>query len=295
MNTRRVLSPASVILIAVLLAAGCDTQQVTPVGNVYYKLPLLPIQITYDFINQHLQVSLNGEIQTPIGTFGVSAGAAFVEKRFQGVRTLTVETARNKVVYRLEQNRPYSITLPSDENGNTQVIYSGTDDNLLIRIPNPTNETVAGLKEQLRAEQEARQRAEAQQSATPEPQRREGQPGSSEFAPAPTATPTQALTREQCQQLVAQYDPNKFLYIPPECQDVFQAYLHYLQEQAAEAQRRQQQQEYEEARQRQQEEYEQQRQEAEARRRAEENARRRQQQMQQLGNTINSIIHHRRP
>lgn len=141
-------------------------------------------------------MSVNGEIQTPLGTFGISTGVSFVEQRYAGVRTLTVETARHKVVYRLEQGHPYSINLPSDENGDTQVIYSGTDDNLTVRIPNPTNETVAELKEKLKEERDARAHAEAPANVAPESQEQDGHSANSAPSPQPMATPSQELTRE---------------------------------------------------------------------------------------------------
>lgn len=282
----------TIILIFVTLFTGCNntppsSTSVSPVpgGGIYYKLPLIPLKITYDIINNSLSVSISEEVQTPIGTFGITAGETFIKKRFPGVRTLTILTGNKKYVYRLEPGHPYSIMLPSDENGKSQVIYSGTDDNLSIVIPNPTNETVANLKAQLQQEQEARARAEAQLNSQPSPQGQTVATGNIPIpTPSPTPTPRQELTQEQCQELIDRYASGKFVYFPIECQDMFQSYQRYAQQQEYQARQR-----------RQQEEYQQQRQAEAARRRAEASERTKQRIIQEAGNTIDKLIRRRRP
>jgi hypothetical protein len=132
--------------------------------SVYYKTPIIPIKVEYDVLNQTLSLSISGELQTPVGAFGVSTGVTTAQRKFSGVRTLTIRAGEMIYVYKLDTGNRYSINLPSDENGQAKVIYSGDDDNLSIVIPNPTGETVAGLREQLKAEQEARnqERSEAE-------------------------------------------------------------------------------------------------------------------------------------
>jgi hypothetical protein len=142
----------SSLMLLALLAGACGGQ-----GNLspYYKFPIIPIKIAYDVLSQSLTVSFSGEIQTPVGAFGLTTGVGFSEQKASGLRTLTIQTGGKSYVYKLERGQRYSINVPSDENGQTQVRYSGEDENLSIVIPNPTTETVAGLREQLKAAQEA--------------------------------------------------------------------------------------------------------------------------------------------
>ena len=148
-------------LVLCSLASGCNGRQGEGGVEGYYQLPLIPIKVSYDFVSKKLKVAISGQIQTPIGTFGVTASVGSSPKQFNGVRTLTLETGTRKYVYQLERGKRYSINLPSDENGEAKVVYSGTDENLSIVIPNPTNETVGELRRKLKEEQEARERAEA--------------------------------------------------------------------------------------------------------------------------------------
>ena len=296
-NTRGAYRLIATVLIFAILSAGCASNGVAPSVTVSYSPPLLPIEITYDFTTEQIKVSLSGRIQTPLGTFKVTYGAKSIEKRYNGVRTLIVITGTKKYVYELEHGRPYSIKLPSDENGQTEIRYSGTDENLEIEIPNPTNETIADLKQRLKEEQEARERAEGSSTATPESESQTGQVESVEPTPppqTPTPVPKQVLTSQECQELIAQYTPGKFLYIPPECQDMFQAYRSYLQEQEYETKRRQEQEEYDATRRQQQDNHERDRQEDAARRRKEEAAHKRQQKIERWANIIDGIVRRRR-
>ena len=278
-----------VILISALSLGGCVSgprvsQEGVPSVAATYTLPLLPIQITYDFISKKIGVSISGKIQTPIGTFGISTGMGVVEKKFDGVRTLIIEAGKRRYIYKLEKGRPYRISLPSDENGKTEVNYPGTDDNLIITIPNPTNETVAELKEKLKEEQEAHKldESEAQSQSGRQGNATDAAP-SGPGAALPTPMPRQELTTEQCKELVSKYTPDQFLYVPPECQDMLEAYKRHLQEQ-----------EYAKNQKRQEEQYERERQAERRRVEAEEAARRKQQQIEQWGNVIGNILRRRR-
>ncbi len=51
----------------------------------------------------------------------------------------------------------------------------------------------------------------------------------------PTPVTRQALTHQQCQDLISQYNPNRFSYVPPECQEMFRAYQNYLKQKDLEA------------------------------------------------------------
>lgn len=296
-NTKRSYRLAAAILTFAILSTSCVNQGVVPSATVSYSPPLLPIEITYDLTTGQIRVSVSGRIQTPLGTFKVSFGAKSIEKRYNGVRTLTIITGTKKYVYQLENGRPYSIKLPSDENGQTEVRYSGADENLEIEIPNPTNETIAELKQRLKEEQEAREHPEGASTPTPEPEGQTGQAETVDATPmpqAPTPAPKQVRTSQECQELIAQYTPGKFLYVPPECEDMFRAYQSYLQQQEYEAKRKQEQEEYEARRRQQQEDYERDRREEAARRREEEAARRRQRQIEQWTNIIDGIVRRRR-
>lgn len=292
-KTYRIFHSTLVILIVAILLAGCSNGGVSSSVSVSYSPPLLPIEITYDLSTGQIKLALNGRIQTPIGTFKASYAATSIGRRYDGVRTLTVITGTNKYVYKLEPGRPYSIRLPSDENGQAEVRYSGTDENVEIVIPNPTNETVAELRQKLQEEQEARQRAEAG-SAAPSPESQTE--GILQPVPYQSPTPPQqpVLTSQECQELVARYTPGTFLYIPPECEDMFRAYQSYLQQQEYEAKQRQQREEYEARQKQQQEDRERDRREEEQRRKDDEAARRRQQRIEQWSNIIEGILRRRR-
>jgi hypothetical protein len=279
-STQRLYRHVAAILVSAILLTGCANRGIGPSSFVSYSPPLLPIEIAYDLITGQIKVLLSGRISTPLGTFKAAFGATSIATGYNVVRTLTIITGTRKYVYELEHGRPYSIKLPSDENGQTGVRYSGTDDNLEIEIPNPTNETVAGLKQQLKNEHEAHQ-ATVTASATPETVNIT-QPGQAENVDPfqlPTPLPRQNLNSQECQELIAQYTPNKFLYIPPECQDMFRAYQSYLRQQEYEARRNQEQQEY--------------RDEAE-RLRKEQEAEKRRREIEKWANTIGGILRRRR-
>jgi hypothetical protein len=292
-NTHNVSRLTVILLLVAILSTGCVNRDTNPSFAVSYSPPLLPIEITYDVMSGQLKVALSGRIQTPIGSFKVSFGAASIAKRYNGVRTLTLITGNRKYVYELEHGRPYSIRLPSDENGQAEVRYSGNDDNLEISIPNPTDETIAQLKEKLKQEQEAHAggAAVATDSPASETPAAEAQPL---LTPSPTPATQRVLTLKECQELVAQYVPGQFLYVPSECQDMFRAYQAYLQQQEYELRRKQEQEDYEARRRQQQEDSERERQEELRRRNEEAAARRREQQIQQWTNVIDEILRRRR-
>lgn len=292
-STHNVSRLTVIVLMVAILLTGCVNRDTTSSVTVSYSPPLLPIEITYDVISGQLKVALSGRIQTPIGSFKVSFAATSIAKHYNGVRTLTLITGNRKYVYELEHGRPYSIKLPSDENGQTEVRYSGNDDNLEISIPNPTDETIAHLKEKLKEEQETHGGDSAVATDTPgsETPAAEAQ---QLLTPSPTPQTQRVLTLKECQELVAQYVPGQFLYVPTECQDMFRAYQAYLQQQEYESRQKQEQEAYEARRKQQQDDYERERQEEAKRRNEEAAARRREQQIQQWTNVIDEIMRRRR-
>lgn len=186
-------SIATVLGLAILLSSCTSgtTQQPSPIGGVTYKPSFLPIKITYDFFSKAISVSFSDEIQTPLGTFGYVLGAKIAEKKFESVRKLKIQAGDKLYVYKLERGTSYSIAIPTDENGKTEISYTGTDDDVTITIPNPTSDTVADLKARLKEEQEARQRAEDELHSQSDGQRNNLQSGD-DSAPQ-FVTPTPAL------------------------------------------------------------------------------------------------------
>ena len=159
-SVKRLLVGISLLLYS--LTGGCGGRQAGGGISVDYTPPFVPIKVSYDFVDRKLQVSMSGRIQTPIGGLGATASAESAPEEFAGVRTLTLESGADKYVYQLEKGKSYSISLPSDVNGEAKVIYSGADDNLSIVIPQPTSENVGELLRRFDKEQEADQQAEAE-------------------------------------------------------------------------------------------------------------------------------------
>src|SRR5688572_6381078 len=104
-NALRVPQPTLIIALLAILSASCGDRSVNHSVAVSYAPPLLPIEITYDVGTGQIKVALSGRIQSPLGTFKVSYAATSIEKRFNGVRTLTIVTGTSKYVYALESGR----------------------------------------------------------------------------------------------------------------------------------------------------------------------------------------------
>ncbi|MCP9495206.1 MAG: hypothetical protein MSG64_12240 [Pyrinomonadaceae bacterium MAG19_C2-C3] len=255
MNTKRVSLHISVTLILSLFLTNCVTNkrggvsyEVAPSAELTYSTPLLPIQISFDLLTYKISVTINRKIQTPLGTFGMSIKPSRMEKqienRFGGVRILIIAAGDQRYVYELEKGRPYRISLPTDENGKTEVSYTGIDEDLQITIPNPTSETMAELRQKLKDAEDARESAEAEYKALLEGQMG-GERGNNAVpdnstpltaqTPDPSPMEYQPFTREECEKKVAEYRPNKFFLVPLECKDILEDYKRRLQQQEYES------------------------------------------------------------
>ena len=280
-NPGRPYHRLAAIIIFAILSTSCVNRATAPSVTVSYSPPLLPIEIVYELTTGQIKVMLSGKISTPLGTFKASFGASSVAKRYNGVRTLTIITGTIKYVYELEHGRPYSIKLPSDENGQTEVRYSGTDDNLEINIPNPTgmkpspdsNSSLRTSKKHTKLRAEPSVTQESGTLTQPE------LPKNVEPFQIPTPLPRQVLNTQECQELIAQYSPEKFSYIPPECQDMFRAYQDYLRQKEQE---------------RQQDIDDQERRDDAERQRKDDKARKRRQQVERWSTIIEGIVRRRR-
>lgn len=187
MKQKRLRASIADLLIIVLIFTACGgnrgdgggTGTVKPTAKVSFSPFFLPIEIAYDFLNNKISVTLSRKIQTPLGTFAFSGGVVAEEgrylaamKQYDSTRLLRIEAGDKLHIYKLEEGKQYSIKIPTDVYGESRVETFGTDGDITISIPHPTDETIAelrakveGLKAQLeeaRAREEERARAEAE-------------------------------------------------------------------------------------------------------------------------------------
>lgn len=186
MKSKRLQSSVADLLIVVMIFAGCGGtsgggggggREVSPFSTVSITLPLLPIEIAYDFINDKIKVAISNRIHTPLGTFALSGGVTAeaqkylaAERKFKGIRKLMLQAGSKLEVYRLEDGRPYSISIPTDVNGKTRLENWGPDGDIKVIVPNPTPETIAELRAEIEA-LKARLSERAQATPQPEPSR----------------------------------------------------------------------------------------------------------------------------
>ena len=89
-------------IIAMLLLTGC---------LFTYEPPLIPLQVSVSGTGK-IAVAINGEMQTPIGTFGfeVLGWELFPEKR-----TFTVIYDRYSIIYEIPQNQPFDFQFAQED------------------------------------------------------------------------------------------------------------------------------------------------------------------------------------
>lgn len=203
MKPNRLHSSITNLLIAVMIFTGCagggggGGRQTTPTGTVSFGLPFLPIEIAYDFLNDKIRVSISNKIQTPLGTFGFSAGVVLeerryevAEKKYKHTRKLRIEAGDKLHVYKLEDDRQYNIRIPTDVDGNTTIKTYGADGDITVSIPHPSPETIAELREEIR-----RLRIQLGERAQPTPQPQvQGSDGPSQDDPEPAGETTSPTT-----------------------------------------------------------------------------------------------------
>jgi prepilin-type N-terminal cleavage/methylation domain-containing protein len=100
--------------------------------GVRYDVPIVPISISIS--SNGVAVSIEGRIQTPIGTFAVYSAAA-VPIVPESQKTLTVILRKRAYVYALD-DRKFAVRLPNDLRGRSQLFYDGKG-NIKVVIPNP--------------------------------------------------------------------------------------------------------------------------------------------------------------
>jgi hypothetical protein len=211
MKQRRLQSSLADLLIIVMIFTACGGTggggggggSVTPSARVTYSPPFLPIDISYDFFSNKLSVSLSSKIQTPLGAFKISGGAVIdqglylaAEKKYQSARKLRIEAGDTLHIYKLEDGKQYSIKIPTDVYGESKVETSGTDGDIVISIPHPTDETIAGLRarndslagqlRELRAREEAQAQSAAQENDAPSRGAPAPYAGASDAPPTPS-------------------------------------------------------------------------------------------------------------
>jgi hypothetical protein len=203
MKPNRLHSSITNLLIAVMIFTGCaggsgGGRQTTPTGTVSVALPFLPIEIAYDLLNNKIRVSISNKIQTPLGTFGFSAGVvleerkyeAAVNKKYKSTRKLKIEFGDKLHVYKLEDGRQYNIRIPTDVDNNATIKTDGADGDITVSVPRPSPESIAELREEIR-----RLRIRLSERAQPTPQTQtQGSDGPSQDDPEPAGDATSTTT-----------------------------------------------------------------------------------------------------
>jgi len=98
-------------------------------AGVKYTPPLIPLSIAFDSSGE-IQLSCEGKIPTPIGTFEIYKNVSFGDKK-----TLTVVLGDKKHVYDIE-DRSFKVSLPNDQDGKSKIEYDGRG-NIVVLIPHP--------------------------------------------------------------------------------------------------------------------------------------------------------------
>jgi hypothetical protein len=101
-------------------------------GGLRYEPPLVPISI--ELTRRGVSVTLEGKLQTPMGTFAAFSVASVPFSSGSG-RTLTVVLREQAYVYALDDRR-FSVQLPNDLRGKSQLFYDGNG-NVKVVISNP--------------------------------------------------------------------------------------------------------------------------------------------------------------
>lgn len=127
---------SAIVVAVVVCSCGGNTSE-TPVGSsrasviagLRYQPPIVPISIA--FTSTGLSVTIEGRIQTPVGTF-----AAFSEIDSPSDKKI-LAVALGDAVYTYElDDRTFQVQLPNDLNGATRVTYDGKG-NIRVVVPNP--------------------------------------------------------------------------------------------------------------------------------------------------------------
>jgi hypothetical protein len=110
-------------------ASSAVASRASVIAGIRYQPPIVPISIA--FTNNGLSVTIEGRIQTPVGTF-----AAFSEiDNPTDDKVLAVAVGDAVYTYELD-NRTFQVQLPNDLNGATSVTYDGKG-NIRVVVPHP--------------------------------------------------------------------------------------------------------------------------------------------------------------
>lgn len=128
MHNRRVVREvllATVFTLSFLISPYCQ--------KVWYQPPVVPIQISWS-PQEGLQVSLNTEVQTPIGKFGFSLPIAEARTKYPSTNLLIVSLKGETYVFDLHGNA-FTLELPNNLEGKVTLSYDRKD--IYLNIPNP--------------------------------------------------------------------------------------------------------------------------------------------------------------
>jgi hypothetical protein len=117
------------------------------VPSVGFTANFIPVKVSYNLSDGGLSVEMGSQLSTPIGVFSVTAAIA---PRTHESRRLIILAGERKFVYALEKGHAYTINFPNDQNGRSEVRYSGTDEDITISIPNPVNPAAGPIAGQSR-------------------------------------------------------------------------------------------------------------------------------------------------
>lgn len=138
LSASRPLLPSLIVLAACFLSSVTYAQTIRPTFSVSYKPPVLPICISIDNTGA-FSVSIDGTIQTPIGTFSINGGVEYSKsansiqpRTHSKPNTLSIIVGDNVTKYALAK-RAFTVELPENLRQSAKVEYDGHG-NIVIRI-----------------------------------------------------------------------------------------------------------------------------------------------------------------
>jgi hypothetical protein len=98
-------------------------------GGIKFTPPFIPLSVAINS-SGGIELSCNGRIPTPIGTFEIYSNVSFPQQK-----TLTVVIGDKKHIYNLG-DRAFKVHLPNDIEGRSKVEYDGNG-NIIVVVPKP--------------------------------------------------------------------------------------------------------------------------------------------------------------
>jgi hypothetical protein len=132
-----VLAIVAILVAIVVRSCGAGTSKTNAAGlsrpsviaGIRYQPPIVPISIA--FTSNGLSVSIEGKIQTPLGTFAAFSDIDYLSDK----KILAIALGDAVYTYELD-NRTFEVTLPNDRNGSSHVTYDGKG-NIRVVVPHP--------------------------------------------------------------------------------------------------------------------------------------------------------------